>query len=324
MLKTKTLKVVKPDRRLIEEIEKEIKRVFYREVYTPLMREASQRPNTVKNSMDELTRAVSEGRVYFNRGYFKGSFNAKISKAIRDLGGSYDRKKKAYRLPKSNLTEPVKYAIASSEASFVKTVDRVKTKLSQFDVEDVVSKMRLEQIFDQALFQIDRDIGQGLEGIMVAAKMTPKEKENFAKEYTNNLRLTIKDWTAEETRKMRENIQKNVLGGARRNHLIDVFKKSYGASGNKAKFWARQETNLMLEKFKQSRYTSNGVNEYEWRTVKGSPLHPVRPDHEVLNKTIQRFDQPPVVDRKTGRRANPGEDYNCRCFAAPIVRLKSD
>ena len=59
-----------------------------------------------------------------------------------------------------------------------------------------------------------------------------------------------------------------------------------------------------------------GVTEYRWITSRDGR---VRPRHRELDKTVHRWDLPPVVDVKTGRRAHPGQDYACRCTASPII-----
>jgi uncharacterized protein with gpF-like domain len=45
----------------------------------------------------------------------------------------------------------------------------------------------------------------------------------------------------------------------------------------------------------------------------------VRPDHADLDGTLQDTYDPPIVDKKTGRRGNPGIDFNCRCHARFIT-----
>jgi len=57
-----------------------------------------------------------------------------------------------------------------------------------------------------------------------------------------------------------------------------------------------------------------GFDRYVWTTKKDSK---VRPDHARLEGRIISWNDPPVVDLRSGRHAHPGEDYNCRCTAAP-------
>ena len=102
--------------------------------------------------------------------------------------------------------------------------------------------------------------------------------------------------------------------------LAKKIKASYGVSQSKATFLARQESNLLLAKFRESRYNEIGCDEYIWQTVVGSPSSPVREGHARLNGTRQRFSNPPVVNKK-GDRKNPSEDYGCRCRPKPVIRF---
>lgn len=44
---------------------------------------------------------------------------------------------------------------------------------------------------------------------------------------------------------------------------------------------------------------------------------------KALNHKRFRWDNPPVVDEKTGRRCHPGKDYQCRCCALPVFNIKT-
>jgi uncharacterized protein with gpF-like domain len=45
----------------------------------------------------------------------------------------------------------------------------------------------------------------------------------------------------------------------------------------------------------------------------------VRPDHKRLDGKIFNWDDAPISNTKTGKRAHPGQDYGCNCVARPIV-----
>jgi SPP1 gp7 family putative phage head morphogenesis protein len=102
-----------------------------------------------------------------------------------------------------------------------------------------------------------------------------------------------------------------------------MIRESFGVTEKKAKFLARQETGLLMAKFKESRYTESGIHQYKWRCSAGSAKHPVRPSHKVLDGRVFRWDTPPITTApdEPQRRNNPGEDFNCRCVAIPIVGL---
>ena len=46
----------------------------------------------------------------------------------------------------------------------------------------------------------------------------------------------------------------------------------------------------------------------------------VRDEHKKLNGTIHRYDNPPIIDERTGTKGMPGEFYNCRCTFIPIFK----
>jgi len=81
---------------------------------------------------------------------------------------------------------------------------------------------------------------------------------------------------------------------------------------------ARQETSLFVSKYREERYTGAGITEYIWSTSKDQR---VRPDHAALDHQVFSWDSPPVTDRATGKRNNPGADFGCRCLALPVIRL---
>jgi len=153
--------------------------------------------------------------------------------------------------------------------------------------------------------------------------LTAQERAKIAGDWANNMDLYIQKFTEEQIKKLRKDIQQQVFKGNRRETMVKKIQDSYKVTANKAKFLARQETSLLMAKFKESRYTSAGVTHYKWRCVAGSKLHPVRPSHKRLDGKTFTWQDPPITTEadEPVRRNNPGQDYNCRCTAIPIVRF---
>ena len=85
-----------------------------------------------------------------------------------------------------------------------------------------------------------------------------------------------------------------------------------------------------MAKFKEVKYKQVGVRKFIWKCVAGTTNHPVRPSHKICDGKIFSWDNPSELDKngliKVGgvRKPsdnNPGEDYNCRCYAKPIVEF---
>lgn len=93
---------------------------------------------------------------------------------------------------------------------------------------------------------------------------------------------------------------------------------SYNVSKSHARFIARDQMAKLNAQITQRQQTDAGITEYVWRTVGDGR---VRESHRHLNGKRFKYSDPPVVDPKTGRRANPGEDYQCRCVALSVFDI---
>ncbi len=303
-----------------EEMEREILRLFRTEIYLPLITAVGAPKNTITNAQDALLGAIQRGSVRFYRGRFTGKFTAKVSKEIRDLGAEWEASTKSWRLLSSDLTEEIRLAVAASDDKIKRAEARVLTKLGDISADELAEKFQGAKLFDRVLWKTDKKITSQIDAITVAPKLSAASRAKIAEEYTQNLRLYIKKWTSEEIVKLRTRVEASAVEGNRYETLIATIQKSYGVSQNKAKFLARQETSLLMAKFKETRYRDAGSTEYIWRCVAGSKNHPVRPFHKKLDGTRQTWESPPIVD-KNGNRKHPGEDFGCRCTARPLIKF---
>lgn len=301
-------------------IEEAIKDLFRRELYYPLLREIGAPKNVVHNAPEDLIDAILSGRISFYRGAFTGKFNARISAELRKVGAKFDRKTGTFKIGLTALSPEIRGAIEQSLSRFMKTVERLDKKLQELLPEKIAEKLKIQKHFDTTLWKLDKKLQGTLKGITVAPDLPPERRARIAEEYTENMKLWIQKWTEEEIIELRKRVQRRGFQGFRYETLVKTIQESYGVSVNKAKFLARQETNLLMTKFKQSRYEDAGVNEYIWGCVVGSPNHPVRPMHKKLEGKKFSWSNPPIT-AEDGRKNNPGQDYNCRCFAKPVVRF---
>lgn len=322
-MRSKQLTPVKPDNKMFDQVEKVIKRVFATEIYLPLLRELKKdtKVTNAKDPKDELLKAIQSGRITFWRGEFQGNLNATLTKALKDIGAKWDPSTQTYKLAKADLPIQVSMSISTAQSSFGRTQQRILDRLNTMVPEDIAGNAALKKIFDASLFKIDKDFKKSIKGITVAPDITQRERDNIAAEYTNNLEKYIQKFTAEEITKLREQVTLSTMSGNRYETLVSDIQRSFNVSANKAKFLARQETKLMMAEFKKTRYLSAGIRQYKWKCVAGSAAHPVRPDHLALKDTIQNYDDPPITNKKTGAKNNPGEDFGCRCFDQPIVMV---
>ena len=91
--------------------------------------------------------------------------------------------------------------------------------------------------------------------------------------------------------------------------LSKVLNREYGVSGSNLRRLTRDQTSKAIGQLTQARHEQLGISEYTWRTAQDER---VRPTHQVLDGTPQRWDSPPSV-------GHPGQDIQCRCVAIPII-----
>jgi hypothetical protein len=133
-------------------------------------------------------------------------------------------------------------------------------------------------------------------------------KLDLAQKGEIRMKGAVIDFSQEIVEDLRLKLNEAIGSGRPRQEVRDIIMGKLHISKERCKFIARQETALMTTKFKAAQYTEFGMDTYEWRTVQDKN---VRHSHQILDRTTQDWNNPPVVDDKTGRRAQAGEDYNC-------------
>lgn len=295
-----------------------------------------------QNSDSALIDAIRSNKIIFSQGRFKGDFNAKLTRELKLLGARWDSTQGSWRILLDSLPNNIQMAIRSSNASYLSMTSKIQSQLDLITPDTIDFGETIKSFFATQVMTLDEevtnvvvpkeknlptDLGyttqrrikspaakrRALDKISVSQQMTPEQIQKLADGYTNTIELAIKNFTQEQTVNLRQRISLNVNSGNRYENIITDIQHVYSVSQSKAKFLARQETNLMTAQIHQMKSESAGSKGYVWVCVKGSPNHPVRPAHKVLDGTYHTWDNPPVVNPKTGMKAHPGQDYNCRC-----------
>jgi SPP1 gp7 family putative phage head morphogenesis protein len=302
-----------------DHIEAAILKLFRDELYAPLLREIAVSEKLLNNANESLFDSIVKGKVTFEKGKFhtfSGNFSSTLTKELRSIGAEWDRGARTFAIPHSKLPKEIQHAISISQHRFNRLMDRINSLIKTLDAQRIADKFQGAELFGITLERLNRKIS----GMIVAPELTASELERISKEYSKNMQLYIKDWTQGEIQELRGNIQKLVTRGGRYEGVVKEIQNRYHVGRNKAKFLARNESSLMMTKFKQVRYQSAGITEYVWECVIGSPNHPVRHFHKLNNGKTFRYDTGAIINSK-GDKRNPGQDYNCRCIDRPKVRF---
>lgn len=163
------------------------------------------------------------------------------------------------------------------------------------------------------------------ESISVHPRLNKEEAQALKDELTENVSLSIKNFTDAETIKLRQLVQKNALEGLKEGSLVDVIRKQFNVTLNKAKFLARNETELFTAKFQEIRLRKLGITKYKWSATgfEGHKDARTREAHWQMSERSRKgeifdYKNPPLLGSNK-KMCNPGEDYNCRCRAIPVI-----
>jgi len=339
VLQTIELKPIEESPLFYDALEKKLRKFFLKTIYVPLLQELNLTQKKIQNAKNKnpLLDALFKGSVQYLDGKFTGNFNASISKELKQIGAQFDRKTSSFKLQEEEIPLDVKQMIMASEYHWDQKIKKLDQKLSKINPKEIADQIDVTQLFDKNLWRADQDFRKNIKKITVLPELTDYQRQKIAEDWQNNMKLKIEGWTTEQVQKLRSQIFENVMAGKRKESQIPLILKvtkniqqSHDEAVKKAKFLAHQETRLMMSTFKQARYEEAGSKSYIWRAVHrphdSSPDHHipgyVRYTHGLLDGKEILWNSPPITSNpgEPERRNHPGQDYNCRCFARPIIK----
>lgn len=305
------------------DMERQLKEIFYLILFKPTLaviddyNPQAEKVIQLRNAAeDPLRDALATGRIQYADGVFSGNFSAAISGGLRSIGAKFDKRAKTYRLDVGRVPAWVKGEAANYQSKARQAHIMLKQKLNEIQ-ENLNRSVNFYTVnADKTIDRIEGGFAPIARELTVTPSLSEDSKAKLSSDYTENMKLWIKKFAEEQTQDLRSLVEKNATEGYRFDKLIGSIKRRYGVTANKAKFLARQETGLFMSKYRKERFQEAGVRRYKWSTSHDAR---VRHDHRELDGTVWQYSQPPVVDKFTARRANPGEDYNCRCVDIPIL-----
>lgn len=279
---------------------------------------------TVNNSSDVIRNSIEQGLLYYQDGAFystTGRFRNELARELEGLGAKYSKYRKAYLLEKSKVPTEILWAIDTAKANTAIKINAVQAFLSY-----QLGQLNKEQkrlIFDTTVDQIMKDLQERVyknaaekKIELITPKLTDFRANEIAKNYTNNLNFWIKNWTEERIVKMRETVGIMAIDGKSTKTIAEYIQKEFGISERHAKFLARNESAIATTSYLEAKYKEEGITEFKWHTnLDGRE----RPLHKQLHGQTFRFDNPPIIDERTGEKGLPAQTYNCRCTFSPVI-----
>ena len=274
-------------------------------------------PAELKNdSVSPLMYALRTGIVQYKTGVFSGKFSRAISAGLRHIGARFDARTGTYRIKDIEVPAGIKSEAAVYEVNSKSIHETLLRKLNEIQ-DNLAPTMELFD-FDSsaAIAAVEQGFDKTTKSLAIMPELTEASRNILREEYSENMKLSIQKFAEETIKDLREKTEENATAGYRFDKLAAEIQDRYKISETKAKFLARQETSLFMAEFRKNRFSEAGITRYIWRDS-GKPC--VRPDHKRLNGRTFFYSDPPIVDRASGRRGNPGQDYGCQCIDEPVL-----
>lgn len=138
----------------------------------------------------------------------------------------------------------------------------------------------------------------------------------------NNVGL-IQSVPLKAAEKIQAQVLENLKTGVRAEELAKQIQVITSLSENRAKLIARTETARMSTALTKTRSEELEIGWYIWRSSHDAR---VRSSHRLMDVTLVAWGNPASPEELNGDKRSyghyhPGEIFNCRCFAQPLIRL---
>lgn len=337
-MKKKQLKPIEPKDSWSVPLQKALAQTIQETLYAPLIADFKNETKKKTNSLNKLIDALNKGEVSYTNNLFRAvKWRAELVRELKKLGAKWYKTEAAYMIPRPQLPPELQEAVRINSLINSQIFKKFMIKIAEMP-KIMAEKVKVTNWDDYAEKTADKTKKQYKQTVInpigVQPDLTPEEqiyidedyiesvtkpiRQTLNKSYSDNIEESLNYFSKEETQKLREMVEGHVYAGRPRKELIEKIEGRLHVGYNRAKFIARQETALYTAKLKESQYKASGIDKYRWMTVGDGA---VRHSHKEHNRKIFSWDNPPIVDPVTGRRAHPGEDFNCRCTASPIVEF---
>lgn len=133
---------------------------------------------------------------------------------------------------------------------------------------------------------------------------------------TENVGL-IKSIASQYLNEVQGAVMRSITSGNGLQDLVPFLQKHKQITKRRAQLIALDQNRKAMNNLSKGRMQNLGLNKFEWIHTGGS--QEPRPLHVKYSGQVFSFDEPPIIDERTGERGIPGTAINCRCRFRPVI-----
>lgn len=210
---------------------------------------------------------------------------------------------------------------ASLASQFRIALNKLREKFSR------MFRQRSRSIVDNIFGQIDKASAASLAsslkelsgGLTIETSIMPPALAEVVKAKTVENVALIKTIPEEFHSKILQAVMRSIQPG--NNGLQDLqaeIRRLGQVTTSRADLIAHDQTRKVTTAINTGRNKALGIKKFRWLHSGGS-AEPRKLHRDKLDGQIFSYDDPPVIDERTGERGFPGQLIHCKCVAQPIV-----
>lgn len=115
-------------------------------------------------------------------------------------------------------------------------------------------------------------------------------------------------------------VMRSITSGNGLQDLVPFLKKHKDITQRRAQLIALDQNRKAMNNLSRGRMENLGLTHFQWQHTGGS--QEPRQLHIKMSGKIYAFDNPPIIDERTGERGFPGQAINCRCRMIPVITFE--
>jgi SPP1 gp7 family putative phage head morphogenesis protein len=146
-------------------------------------------------------------------------------------------------------------------------------------------------------------------------------KEILSATITENVGL-IRSISEKYQQQVQGMVMRSITSGGGADEIMESLQREGKRTYKRARFIVRDQTRKAMQGLSRGRMEKVGLKKFRWLHTGGSKEP--RPLHVKMSGNIYRFDDPPIIDEKTGERGYPGQLPGCGCRQVPVIEFDDD
>lgn len=187
-----------------------------------------------------------------------------------------------------------------------------------------LAKMKVPEFIEELDTTNQRELAESLASLTGVKIETPKRTAELTEQITASIAESVSLITnvGEQFRQRTESaVMRSIQnGGLGRKTIFDHLRDFEGMAERRARLIAEDQTRKITAAMNTERMKSTGIKKWRW-LHSGGGAEP-RKLHLKLNGQEFTFDDPPVIDDRTGEKGFPGQLINCKCVMVPVLNLE--